>query len=231
MEIFLRLLIAHLLGDFVLQSEKWVLAKEKRKILAPQLYVHTLIHIALNFLLLWNVSLWYWAVIIGLTHLLIDVMKIYLQKEDSRRLWFFIDQALHLAVLLAVSLIIKGGVSWPDWQTRDLAIFSALIFLTQPAAILIRTLISVYTPKTEIGADESLSNAGKYIGILERLLVFIFIITGHWEGVGFLIAAKSIFRFSDLSESKDRKLTEYILIGTLISFTLAIITAILVLRF
>jgi len=88
-------------------------------------------------------------------------------------------------------------------------------------------LISIYKPNTEIEKDESLENAGKYIGILERLLVFLFIATQHWEGVGFLIAAKSIFRFSDLTESKDRKLTEYILIGTLLSFGLAIVIALL----
>ena len=56
-------------------------------------------------------------------------------------------------------------------------------------------------------------------------LVFVFILTDHWEGVGFLIAAKSVFRFGDLKESKDRKLTEYILIGTLLSFAMAIIMA------
>jgi len=37
-----------------------------------------------------------------------------------------------------------------------------------------------------------------------------------------LIAAKSVFRFGDLSRAKDRKLTEYILIGTFLSFGLAI---------
>jgi hypothetical protein len=42
-------------------------------------------------------------------------------------------------------------------------------------------------------------------GYLERLFVFVFILTDHWEGVGFLIAAKSVFRFGDLKESKDRK--------------------------
>jgi hypothetical protein len=74
---------------------------------------------------------------------------------------------------------------------------------------------------------ESLKDAGKYIGILERILVFIFIILNHWEAVGFLITAKSVFRFGDLKESKDRQLTEYILIGTLISFGIAITTGII----
>jgi len=75
-----------------------------------------------------------------------------------------------------------------------------------------------------------LNNAGKYIGMLERLFVFVFIITGNWEGIGFLLAAKSVFRFGDLKESKDRKLTEYILIGTLLSFGIAIATGMVVLK-
>ena len=76
--------------------------------------------------------------------------------------------------------------------------------------------------------EKSLPNAGKYIGILERLLVFIFVVTGHWEAIGFLVAAKSVFRFGDLKDSRDRKLTEYILIGTLLSFGIAIIVGIIV---
>jgi hypothetical protein len=42
------------------------------------------------------------------------------------------------------------------------------------------------------------------------------------------MAAKSIFRFGDLTKSNDRKLTEYVLIGTLTSFGTAIGTGFLV---
>jgi hypothetical protein len=69
-----------------------------------------------------------------------------------------------------------------------------------------------------------LQSAGQYIGIFERLLVFVFMITNEWQAVGFLLAAKSVFRFGNLQEAKDRKLTEYILIGTLLSFGIAILT-------
>jgi len=106
-----------------------------------------------------------------------------------------------------------------------MVILIALVFLTTPASIVIKMLISTWTPVVGTN-DDSLQNAGKYIGILERLLIFTFIITQHWEGIGFLIAAKSIFRFGDLQESKDRKMTEYILIGTLLSFGLAIMVGI-----
>jgi len=49
----------------------------------------------------------------------------------------------------------------------------------------------------------------------------------EWQAIGFLIAAKSVFRFGDLSRAKDRKLTEYILIGTLLSFGFAILIGLL----
>lgn len=71
----------------------------------------------------------------------------------------------------------------------------------------------------------SLDNAGRYIGMLERLFIFVFILSGELSAIGFLLAAKSVFRFGDLSKAKDRKLTEYILIGTFLSFGLAILIA------
>jgi hypothetical protein len=67
--------------------------------------------------------------------------------------------------------------------------------------------LSSWTPVPETQNNiqtESLSSAGKYIGILERLLVFTFIMVNHWEGVGFMVAAKSVFRFSDLAQAKQR---------------------------
>ena len=68
-----------------------------------------------------------------------------------------------------------------------------------------------------------LDNGGLWIGRLERLLIFIFVMIGLPSGIGFLVAAKSILRFSDTRD--DQKMAEYVLIGTLISFSLAIIFA------
>jgi hypothetical protein len=93
-----------------------------------------------------------------------------------------------------------------------------------------REFMSKWSKDLNDSNKESLNNAGKIIGMLERLFVFVFVVTGNWEGIGFLLAAKSVFRFGDLKESKDRKLTEYILIGTLLSFGIAIATGMLVLK-
>lgn len=67
-----------------------------------------------------------------------------------------------------------------------------------------------------------------YIGFLERILVFTFIMAGHYKLIGFLLVAKSIFRFGDLKQSTDRRRTEYILLGTFLSITLAVLLSLLI---
>ncbi len=107
---------------------------------------------------------------------------------------------------------------------------AAILFITVVSGIVMMVLMSTWSKALNDSNEESLNNAGKYIGMLERILVFTFVVTGNWEGIGFLLAAKSVFRFGDLKESKDRKLTEYILIGTLLSFGMAIVVGMLVLK-
>lgn len=230
--IFTLLILAHLLGDFLLQPNAWVTHKERKKSASIYLYLHIIIHFALVIIVLWNLKLWWIAATIAGTHLIIDSLKLHFQTRNTKRTWFFADQALHLIVIAVVSEIYYPYLRWSDiFSPENIRLASAVIFLTVPTSILIKTLISIWTPEETSAADkqtESLINAGKYIGILERLLVFVFILLNHWEGVGFMIAAKSVFRFSDLAQAKQRKLTEYVLIGTLLSFGIAIMAGILV---
>ena len=62
-----------------------------------------------------------------------------------------------------------------------------------------------------------------WIGYCERVLIVTFILTGNVEGIGFLLAAKSVFRFGELNKEKEVATTEYVLFGTLASFGLATI--------
>ena len=96
----------------------------------------------------------------------------------------------------------------------------ALVGITFFSSVVIKKIMEIFNYPLP---NDGIEDAGKYIGMLERLFIFTFIITDFWEGIGFLLAAKSIFRFGDLKEHKEIKLTEYILIGTLISFGLAYI--------
>lgn len=223
--------MAHLLGDFVLQPNSWVSDKENKKLKSKYLYLHVLIHTVLSLVFLRNLELWWVAVTIGITHFIIDVSKLRFQNIKTKKRWFFIDQALHIAVIAGVAFYFNEFNFEFLKDQNLLKIAMAALFLTSPASIFIKILLSSWTPVPETQTNiqtESLSSAGKYIGILERLLVFTFIMVNHWEGVGFMVAAKSVFRFSDLAQAKQRKLTEYVLIGTLLSFGMAVLTGILI---
>lgn len=229
--IFIQLILAHLLGDFILQPNSWVADKENRKLKSPYLYIHVLIHTVLSLIFMWDLKLWWVAILVGVSHFIIDACKLSFQNNQTKKRWFFIDQALHVAVIAAVSLCFNE-FNFEFLKNQEfLKIVMGALFLTSPASIFIKILLSSWTPVTEEEGNvqtESLSSAGKYIGILERLLVFTFIVVDHWEGVGFMVAAKSVFRFSDLAQAKQRKLTEYVLIGTLLSFGIAVLTGILI---
>lgn len=229
--IALKLALVHLIGDFFLQPNSWVESKERRKIRSRFIYYHIAIHVGLSYLFLWNTEYWFLPIIVGVTHFLIDLSKLYFQTIKSKRGWFFLDQFLHFLVIGGIGYYYAELDFNAWWNLEILKYIVALAFLAMPTSIIIKNLLTVWTPniseQTSLQTD-SLANAGQYIGILERFLVFAFVALDHWEGVGFMIAAKSVFRFSDLAQAKQRKLTEYVLIGTLLSFGIAIMTGVLI---
>lgn len=222
--LFLKLFLAHIVGDFVFQPNKWVKSKEKKKYKSPYLYWHIFVHtITLLVALQFNFKYWLGILIIVSSHYLIDLVKLYLTKKVNFRWLFLWDQLAHLIIILSVVRVYEVfAINFSALYTPQFLLFIiAILLVTVVSSIVMRILIS----KWDLDGNsnkKSLNDAGKYIGILERLFIFVFVITYNWQGIGFLLAAKSIFRFGDLSKSEDRKLTEYILIGTLLSFGLAI---------
>lgn len=228
--ILIKLILAHLIGDFFLQPNSWIKEKEKKTLRSPKLYLHVFIHIILLFVILWDISKWPIILTIGVLHFVIDALKLIFQTKKNKRLLFFIDQFLHLLVIIIVYwLFIATDASLFDYILTEhaLLLLTCILFLTIPVSIIMKTIFLKWNISKIVEGNESLRDAGKYIGILERILVFTFVILDHWEAVGFLITAKSVFRFGDLRESKERKLTEYILIGTLISFGISILIGLL----
>lgn len=224
--LFLKLMLAHLLGDFVFQPTSWVTDKKQRKSLSPYLYAHIAVHaILLAIILQLNTQYWLGALCILVSHYLVDWAKLELQGKWKEGYLFFADQAMHIAILLAVAAIYAHpGISWSFlFSSKYLLLLCAVIIVTYAASVSMRVIMDYWKVKDDEAAD-SLTRAGMYIGMIERLLVFLFVVLNQWSAIGFLIAAKSILRFSDLSKAKDRKLTEYIIIGTLLSITIAIMT-------
>ena len=69
------------------------------------------------------------------------------------------------------------------------------------------------------GGRASPSQIGATIGVLERLLIVTFVLTGSTAAVGFVVGAKTLARFRQLD---DRDFAEYYLLGTLASVAVAL---------
>ena len=218
-----KLILAHLITDFILQPKSWVDERNTKHFASPRLYLHGIITAAFAFIIT-GFQYWLIAVIILSTHILIDGWKSY-QKPTVR--YFIADQFLHILVILGCWY--GTFITWNDvttaWQevNENLDIWkkvTAFVFLTTPAGILIGQLTKQWRDK--LPEAESLANAGKWIGIVERIIILIFVLFGQYAAIGLLVAAKGIIRFNE----KDRQeiKTEYLVVGTLMSIGLAIIT-------
>lgn len=240
--ILLRLLIAHLLSDFVLQtntinngrkgygkdgeSEISTFAKYRFQVF------HSVIHSAVSYLLVAQWNNWIIPLVILVSHFIVDYIKSEHMKENIFS--FITDQIVHLVIILILWIVMYQDGSIYMWlennwtSTSVWAIITAYILVLKPTSIFLNLFIKRWTPTDS--SSQSLPNAGKWIGYLERILILTFILTGSIEGVGFLMAAKSIFRFGELSKASEIKTTEYVLIGTLASFTIAIIVGFILLQ-
>jgi hypothetical protein len=223
--ILLRLFLAHLLGDFLLQPTKWVTAKNSKKERAPETYYHVLVVTALAYLFLWDWKLWYLPLIIMVSHLLIDIWK---SHRPHTFTYFLADQFLHVLVIITVWAVFYFDANtvftWiPKYlnSTHFWVLIIAYYLVTGPLGIAIGSATAKWQKEAGMGTA-GLDKAGMWIGRCERVLVLTFIITNQYTALGFLMTAKSILRFGD-AEDRAQKKTEYILVGTLISFASAAI--------
>lgn len=231
--IFLKLLLAHIIGDFFLQPSKWVKDKKTTSYKSKYLYAHTAIHAILAYLIVGEWSWWYLPLLVFVIHSVIDIWK---SVQQATTFYFLLDQFFHLVSILVLTMLFTNetGVIASLFSTPSTwIIIIAYLLVLRPYAFIValfteqwRNEIRDIEEKDKIG---SLDNAGKYIGMFERVLVLTFILSGNPGGIGMLIAAKSVLRFNDLKGESSRKMSEYVLIGTLVSFSLCILTGLLAL--
>src|SRR5690606_10277788 len=105
MILFIKLFIAHLIGDFVLQSDRVLHLKELRKERSVYLYVHAVVHGLLAWLIVFELDFWPYALLIGSTHFCIDLAKLYWQNPSRQRTAFFLDQVLHILILASATCL------------------------------------------------------------------------------------------------------------------------------
>lgn len=224
--------IVHVCADFYLQPAAWVDDKNKQHYKSVPLLLHAGLHAA-GILL---VCSWFaalstlealgYALLVFCSHWLIDVAKSYVASHLKA---LVVDQLLHIAVLGAIWLSIYDYFSILTLSTLItlinepvLVLSLAYLVVLKPTSVLVTIFLKPWTthlkPVTDGKKTQSLQFAGQQIGYLERVLILTFILLNQFAAIGFLIAAKSVFRFGELQNAKETKLTEYVLLGTLASF-------------
>lgn len=227
--LFLNLLLAHLIGDFVLQTDGLCKKKREKGLKSWFMWVHPMIVAGLTWLMFgeWGFA---WGVLITFaSHLLIDAVKSRIERDGQHVGYFVADQVLHLLIIGLICWLY--GESWYqfEWIPEEYiltgpAVLCAMLLCVKPANILIKGVFEWYQIEIPVKVKKNvndLKNAGALIGSVERIIILILILLSQYEAVGFVVAAKSLMRFKDSEGAK----AEYVLVGTLLSLCVAMICA------
>lgn len=239
--IFLCLFTGHLIGDFLLQTDRLVEDKCKLGVLLLHAGSVTLV----SYLLCGLWRRWEILVVILVTHAVIDFIK---TRIKAKGLWpFLMDQGAHLLVLIGLAAWISmTGNSLGQWTRlwgysypMALVFLAGLILTVRAGAIFIGFVVQDLQSQLERARQDATGtqepgllslrlgfpHGGRLIGQLERALILLLVLVDQPAGIGFLIAAKSVFRFGELKDAANRMEAEYIIIGTLWSFLYGLLIA------
>lgn len=226
--IILVFLIAHVLGDFYLQTDN--IAKEKNEKYSS-LFIHAAIYAVITIglaLLVSGTALLATSIVLSVLHFIVDLIKRYFDKKGklSKSTLFFSDQVIHLILIVVVSFFMTyqhqitnpSGPLWDSDFAVTLTTVLKVLLVIKPASIAIKLLLEKFRPN--ISEQDGIENAGAWIGILERLILLVFLSLQQYGAVGFVLTAKSIARYDKIT--KDGQFAEYYLLGTLLSSLIVI---------
>lgn len=252
---FILLLLAHILGDFYIQTNNMSKKKEENIV---WVLIHSICY-WLTFLVatipIWSFKVLLMVTVISIAHLTIDLLKMLYTKKIringevdliKERNIFFLDQILHLLCLVIVSYIltiinIKALMTGQAvlnivlanfFETLEINMMDfiawtvSLLIIHKPANIAISKLLVLYRPESKEIIFKRDNNAGRFIGTIERIIILIFISINQYSAIGLVLTAKSIARYDRITKEKD--FAEYYLLGTLISTLIVIVTAIVI---
>lgn len=244
-QLLICLVASHLAGDFIFQSDKDASNKLRPLILLKHSFIVALLsYVLCGVWTQWRIPL----VIFCTHPVIDWIKEKAVKREGVSNKWsvyaFLMDQAAHLFIIIILAVTITPvspvaaasanamSIFWVDLFGKGflklLIVFSGAILAVKAGGILIGMAVKPFLDEIknhENNVDmetktrsRGLKNGGKVIGQLERSLIFLFILMGQLAGIGFLIAAKSVFRFGEVKDPRHRMEAEYIIIGTLMSF-------------
>lgn len=230
--LLLKLLAAHLAGDFLLQSSRMAAEKRRPATLALHLGIHALLLSLVALTEPPTARLWPALLLVVAAHGAIDAWTTRRAPRDLRHL--ALDQGFHVASLILAAAIaqpVQALDAWGAFLSRagDTGTWIVLagILLAVPAGA---TVIGRWVrPFREVLSDASRAQlagiefAGRWIGMLERLVIFVAVLARLEALIGFVIAVKAVLRLPEARERWTRELAEYYLVGSLASLGWALI--------
>lgn len=231
--LFLYFLLIHVLGDFYFQTS--CLAKDKNRSVWKLLehgFIYTVACIIM-ILPFYSTELLTAALSLAASHIVIDLIKYDHIKGPilnnnytpvKERSIYLIDQVLHIVCIIVIAYIlaaknieivlspsIEAAIGIIAIPFEDFLSWSLMFLLIwKPANITIKHLLCLNRPSEDDG-----KKAGGFIGLLERLLILLFLSINQYSAIGLVLTAKSIARYDEISKDKD--FAEYYLLGTLLS--------------
>lgn len=134
----------------------------------------------------------------------------------------------HLSEIFYESIRTKLGQLLTQPETLSAAKVDTVLLKSQYNIDLIARELLNRPPNTDVSHNFPSNQAGKWIGYIERVMIFLFFIVGQYAAIAAVMAIKTAFRFNDLKDDNDSHRSEYIMIGTFISFFITMMTAVVV---
>ena len=202
------MILAHLVGDFVLQTDK-LAAWKARDISGVAVHGLVVTIITALFALPFKPFWWQGVLFISLAHVLIDASQLYYKLPVAPITRFLIDQLLHfLSIFIALyaggylDLSVVQSTYSPQLQTI-LIVATGYAFITMPTWVLLKFVgYALVEGSPPVFPDRF----HKYAGIVERIVVLTVVLAGFVLLVPLLMMPRMWMERNQLADKEGRPL-------------------------
>ena len=167
-------------------------------------------------------------------------------ENGTDRLEPLIRLACASLLLLAVGLCVVASQPLGSRAAKMSAVVGVVVLLTVPANRVVADILAVARHSTQgdgkaVAADrepsqesgkqgemESSMRGGRWIGPLERILILLLASVEAPAAIAAIVAAKGVIRFPEISQDKAGQKAEEFLIGSFVSWILAVLGAVII---
>jgi len=198
----------------------------------PALVRASVVGAVVTVLAVWGTGVdWWWAPI-GIVAIIAWVAS---TPVDRAYPWPIVGLGLAVTSILAGSARLRVDGGWlTDWYDslelqslhgisfeRFALTVGCLVFLVESANIIVRMVLA----GTDAGvmASEQTLKGGRVLGPIERIFIFAMALSGQYAALTAVVEAKGILRFPEISRDVAGRKAEYVLVGSFVSWAVALI--------